>query len=139
VLVRRDATALTGSITGGSIGLSQAIYTIDAPLDDTTSLKTFTQELRLASNSSGPFQWVVGGFYSHIKRDYAQDLFVKGFSAASGIPSASDVAPTDHLYYSTVPTPRSSTRFRRGDLFGDLTGSTSPPACATPTTRKTVR
>jgi iron complex outermembrane receptor protein len=41
--------------------------------------------------------------YSHIKRDYAQDLFVNGFSAASGIPSKSDVAPTDHLYYSVVP------------------------------------
>jgi iron complex outermembrane receptor protein len=46
---------------------------------------------------------VVGGFYSHIDRDYAQDLFVQGFSAASGIPSASDVAGTDHLYFSTVP------------------------------------
>jgi iron complex outermembrane receptor protein len=118
VLVRRDATALTGSITGGSIGLSQAIYTIDAPLDDTTSLKTFTQELRLASNNSGPFQWVIGGFYSHIKRDYAQDLFVNGFSAASGIPSASTVAPTDHLYYSTVPYTQ-----KQYAIFGEATYS----------------
>jgi iron complex outermembrane receptor protein len=103
VLVLRDATALTASITGGSIGLSPAVYNIDAPLADTTHVKSFTQELRLASNNDGPLQWVVGGFYSHIDRDYAQDLFVQGFSAISGIPSASDVAPTDHLYYSTVP------------------------------------
>jgi iron complex outermembrane receptor protein len=103
VLVLRDATALTGSITGGSIGLSQAIYTIDAPLADTTDVQSFTQEVRLTSTTEGPLQWVAGAFYSHIDRDYAQDLFVRGFSAASGIPSASDVAPTDHLYYSTVP------------------------------------
>jgi len=103
VLVLRDATALTGSITGGSIGLPEAVYTIDAPLADTTDLQTFTQEVRVGSTGDGPLQWVLGGFYSHIDRDYAQDLFVQGFSAATGIPTASDVAPTDHLYYSTVP------------------------------------
>jgi iron complex outermembrane receptor protein len=103
LLVRRDATALTGSITGGSIGLPPAVYTINSPLDDTTKLKTFTQEARVSSTGEGPVQWVLGGFYEHIKRDYAQDLFVQGFSAATGIPTASDVAPTDHLYYSLVP------------------------------------
>jgi len=103
VLVRRDATALTGSITGGSIGLPPAVYTISSPLDDTTKLKTFTQEARLSSTGSGPFQWVAGGFYEHIKRDYAQDLTVPGFTAMTGIPTKSDVAPTDHLYYSLVP------------------------------------
>jgi iron complex outermembrane receptor protein len=103
VLVRRDATALTGSITGGSIGLPPAVYTISSPLDDTTSLKTFTQEARVSSTGEGRFQWVAGGFYSHIKRDYAQDLTVPGFTAMTGIPTQSTVAPTDHLYFSTVP------------------------------------
>jgi iron complex outermembrane receptor protein len=103
VLVLRDAGALTSSITGGSIGLPPAVYTINSPLADTTKIKSFTQEVRVGSNGEGPLQWVIGGFYSHIDRDYAQDLFVNGFSAASGIPSASDVAPTDHLYFSTVP------------------------------------
>jgi len=104
LLVRRDATALTGSITANIAGgQPESVYTIDAPLDDTTDLKTFTQEARINSAGDGPFQWVFGGFYQHIKRDYAQDLFVDGFSAATGIPTASDVAPTDHLYYSTVP------------------------------------
>ena len=36
VLVVRDATALTASITGGSIGLPENVYTLDAPLDDAT-------------------------------------------------------------------------------------------------------
>lgn len=103
VLVLRDAGALTSSITGGSIGLPPAVYTLDSPLADTTDAKTFTQEARIASTGEGPLQWVLGAFYSHIDRDYAQDLFVQGFSAISGIPSASDVAPTDHLYFSTVP------------------------------------
>jgi iron complex outermembrane recepter protein len=103
VLVLRDATALTASITGGSIGLPPAVYNIDSPLADTTDLQTFTQELRFTSTGEGPLQWVAGAFYSHIDRDYAQDLFVNGFSRLSGIPSASDVAPTDHLYFSTVP------------------------------------
>ena len=103
VLVRRDATALTGSITGGSIGLSPAVYTISSPLDDTTDVKSYTQEARLSSTGEGPLQWVGGVFYSHIKRDYAQDLTVPGFSAMTGIPTKSDVAPTDHLYFSIVP------------------------------------
>ena len=39
VLVVRDATALTASITGGSIGLPPSIYTLDAPLNDATTAK----------------------------------------------------------------------------------------------------
>src|SRR5262249_7157597 len=34
VLVVRDATALTASITGGSIGLPENVYTLNAPLYD---------------------------------------------------------------------------------------------------------
>ena len=32
--VIRDATALTASITGGTIGLPESVYTLDSPLDD---------------------------------------------------------------------------------------------------------
>ena len=52
VLVVRDATALTASITGGTIGLSPAAYLLDAPLFDATTAKTWTQELRF-SRSQG--------------------------------------------------------------------------------------
>src|SRR6266487_4476885 len=78
ILVVRDATALTGSITGGTIGLPENIYTIDAPLDDSTNSKVWTQELRL-SGGRDRVKWLVGGFYSKNKRHYAQDLFVGGF------------------------------------------------------------
>jgi iron complex outermembrane receptor protein len=54
ILVVRDATALTASITGGSIGLDEEVYTLDAPLDDGTDVKGWTQELRL-SGENGAF------------------------------------------------------------------------------------
>ncbi len=103
VLVIRDATALTGSITGGSIGLPEPVYTLNAPLNDATKVKSFTQEIRLANNDDGPFAWVIGGFYSDVKRDYSQILDVRGFEALTGIPTAGPAAPRDALYYSVVP------------------------------------
>ena len=41
----------------------------------------FTQELRLASDYDGRFQWVLGGFYSDIQRDYGQTLPTPGYDA----------------------------------------------------------
>lgn len=103
VTVVRDATALTGSITGGSIGLPEDVYTLDAPLIDITDVKSFTQEVRLASTGEGPISWVIGAFYSDIQRDYSQALPVIGFEDLTGIPTAGPAAPKDTLYYSTVP------------------------------------
>ncbi len=108
VLVYRDATQLTGSITGQpgvftAGGLPEAVYTLNAPLADTTKLETLTQELRLGSNGDNRLDWVVGVFYSDVDRDYAQDLNVAGFTALTGIATAGVRAPTDHLYFSTVP------------------------------------
>ncbi|HYG26428.1 MAG TPA: TonB-dependent receptor, partial [Caulobacteraceae bacterium] len=118
VLVYRDATSLTGSITGGSLGLPEAVYTLDAPLIDITDVQSITQEVRLASTGEGPLQWVVGGFYSDIDRDYSQDLPVIGFTALTGIPTAGPRAPVDSLYYSTVPY-----RQKQFALFGEGTYS----------------
>jgi iron complex outermembrane receptor protein len=103
ILVLRDATALTGSITGGSIGLSPAITRLNAPLFDDTKVTSTTQELRLASNDGGRFDWVLGAFYADVDRKYGQTLLVNGFSAASGIPTAGPLAPTDGLYFSRIP------------------------------------
>ena len=47
----------------------------------------FTQELRL-SGAKNRFQWVLGGFYSHTRRDYGQTLITAGFQDATGIPTA---------------------------------------------------
>ena len=48
VLVVRDAGALTASITGGTIALPEPVYSIDAPLDDKTDAKVWTEEIRLS-------------------------------------------------------------------------------------------
>jgi iron complex outermembrane receptor protein len=102
VLVVRDATALTASITGGSIGLPESVYTLDAPLDDATIAKVWTQELRL-SGGKDHFQWVAGGFYSSTRRDYGQSLLVSGFEEATGIPTQGSFgAPKNVLFFSDL-------------------------------------
>ena len=101
ILVVRDAGALTSSITGGSIGLPESVYTLDSPLDDATKAKVWTQELRL-SGGQDRFRWVAGGFYADTKRDYGQDLLVAGFQAATGIPTQGLAAPVDTLFYSRL-------------------------------------
>jgi iron complex outermembrane receptor protein len=101
VLVVRDATALTASITGGSIGLPENVYTLDAPLYDATTAKVWTEELRL-SGGKDRFRWVAGGFYSHTTRDYGQNLPVIGFEELSGIPTQGLRAPKDTLFFSDL-------------------------------------
>ena len=99
--VVRDAGALTSSITGGTIGLPENVYTLDAPLDDVTKAHGWTEELRL-SGGKDRFVWVGGGFYSDATKKYGQDLDVAGFTAVSGVPSQGLRAPTDHLFFSDL-------------------------------------
>jgi outer membrane receptor protein involved in Fe transport len=86
ILVSRDASALTGSVYVSFSGADPAIApgaNLASNLRDTTDLKSWTQELRLASTGSGPFQWVFGGFYSKVNRDYSQRLPTPGADAYS--------------------------------------------------------
>ena len=101
VLVVRDAGALTSSITGGTIGLPQSAYTLNAPLNDATTAKTGTEELRF-SRAKGKFPWVAGTFFSHQIRDYGQDLPVKGFEDLTGISTRGLRAPKDSLFFSDL-------------------------------------
>ncbi|HUQ14390.1 MAG TPA: TonB-dependent receptor [Novosphingobium sp.] len=78
ILVSRDASALTGSVSV-DLGFPTAGVLLPSNLRDTTDLETWTQELRLASNGDGPFQWVLGGFYSDIDRFYRQRLPTPGY------------------------------------------------------------
>ncbi|HUF14056.1 MAG TPA: TonB-dependent receptor [Longimicrobiales bacterium] len=94
ILVVRDAGALTGSITGGApLPLPEAIYRLDAPLDDSTQTRVVTQEFRLSGGLDfalfglptvdDRLQWVAGAFYSDSKREYSQTLLVEGFDEAA--------------------------------------------------------
>ena len=80
ILVSRDASALTHSVSA-DLGLAPGVLALPSNLRDTTDLKTWTQELRLGSTGSGPFQWLIGGFYSDVERVYHQRLPTPGYAA----------------------------------------------------------
>ena len=82
ILVSRDASALTGSVSV-DLGFPNAAVLLPSNLVDTTDLQTFTQEVRLAWSESGPFQWVIGAFYSDTDRFYRQRLPTPGYDAAT--------------------------------------------------------
>ena len=102
ILVSRDASALTGSITVDPVGLGAPAANLVSNLVDTTKLDQFTQELRLASTGAGPFQWVFGGFYSHVDREYHQRLPTPGYDAAVAADSGNFVIP-DNPYHADLP------------------------------------
>jgi iron complex outermembrane recepter protein len=84
ILVSRDASALTGSVSV-DLGFPAAGVLVPSNLRDTTYVKSFTQELRLSSSGDGPFQWVFGGFYSNTDRNYAQRLPTPGYDAFTDV------------------------------------------------------
>jgi iron complex outermembrane recepter protein len=117
LLVIRDATALTASITGGSLGLPPAAYTLDAPLNDATTANVWTQEVRVAGGRDD-IPWVAGAFFSHTDRHYAQNLPVTGFEDISGVPTRGLRAPKDTLFFSDL-----QYKFNQFALFGEVTFS----------------
>ena len=80
ILVSRDASALTGSVSS-DLGFPDAGILLPSNLVDTTGVKQFTQEIRLNSTGTGPFQWLIGGYYANVKRDYTQRLPTPGYDA----------------------------------------------------------
>ena len=115
VEVVRDATALAASVAGGTIGLGQEAYTLDAPLIDTTGARAVTEELRL-SGAAGRVDWVGGLFYSNAERRYGQSLPIAGFEAASGIATQGEHAARDELFWSDL-----LYDFDQLALFGEVT------------------
>ncbi|BBB13221.1 TonB-dependent receptor [Sphingopyxis sp. FD7] len=109
ILVSRDASALTGSVSV-DLGFPDAGVLLPSNLLDTTDLETWTQEVRVASDNDGPFQWLVGGFYSKIDRVYAQRLPTPGYDAFTdatlGAGTSAAVAngfPADSPYNADLP------------------------------------
>jgi iron complex outermembrane receptor protein len=117
ILVVRDAGALTSSITGGSLGLPEKVYTLNAPLDDATKTHVVTQELRLAGGAN-KLRWLLGGFFSKVIRDYGQNLLVSGFEASTNIPTKGLRAPTDVLFFSDL-----GYNLKQSAVFGEATYS----------------
>ncbi|MEX0342457.1 MAG: TonB-dependent receptor [Erythrobacter sp.] len=82
ILVSRDASALTGSVSV-DLGYPDSGVLLPSNLRDTTDVSAITQEIRFASNNSGPLQWVLGGFYSDTNRFYRQRLPTPGYAAVT--------------------------------------------------------
>lgn len=80
IALNRDASTLSGSVSV-DLGFPDAAVTLPSTLVDTTDLQQFTQEMRLSSNGDGPFQWLVGAFYSQVDRRYSQRLPTPGYDA----------------------------------------------------------
>ncbi len=78
ILVSRDASALTGSVSV-DLGFPTAGVLLPSNLRDTTDLETWTGEARIASDNDSPLQWLVGAFYSKVDRVYAQRLPTPGY------------------------------------------------------------
>jgi len=68
------------SITAYRDQVNQTTLDVDftgADISNLTSanhIKTFTQEFRLASEGTGPFSWLIGGFYQDEKLDTGRDI-----------------------------------------------------------------
>jgi iron complex outermembrane receptor protein len=119
VVVLRDASQLTGSVTV-DLGGTAAQARLDSPLYDRTKLQVFSQELRVASTGDNVVDWLVGGFYQHVKRRYGQDLPTPGydaFLASVGIPPNSVFfAPADTPFWSDL-----HYKLKQYGLFGEAT------------------
>jgi iron complex outermembrane receptor protein len=104
------------------MGFPSAGVLLPSRLNDTTDLKSFTQELRLNSNGKGPLQWLVGAFYANTDRNYHQRLPTPGYDAFTnarfGAGTAAAVAngfPADSPYNSDLPY-----KLKQTALFGEV-------------------
>ena len=94
ILVSRDASALTGSVSVDPnipLRLSDDDALRPSNLRDTTDLEQVTHELRFSSSDDSALQWLAGIFYSDVERDYSQRLPTPGYDAF--VPSADDNFP----------------------------------------------
>lgn len=110
ILVDRDASALGGSVWV-DLGFPDAAVLIPEALKDRTELGTWTQETRLASDyADSRIQWLIGGFWSQIDRDYSQrlpspgiDVFIDSVLGAGTAAAVANGFPADSPFNSDLP------------------------------------
>lgn len=94
----------------------EAFPTFSAYTHEVQEDRTFTQELRLVSTSSGPLSWIVGAFYNHLESDGASSEFTPHYDEyllTFGFPG---VPRPDALEYYSV----SLTKQREEAVYGEL-------------------
>ena len=118
ILVSRDSSALTGSVAL-DIGYPDEAVLLPSNLLDGTSLKQFTQELRLHIATTSNHEWIAGLFYGDTQRDYDQSLPTPGHDAftdqtlgAGTVAATKNGFPTpDSPFNSTLPYEITQTAF----------------------------
>lgn len=80
ILVSRDASALTGSVSV-DLGYPDEAVLLPSNLQDRTEVEQDTFELRFSSNTDEALQWLFGVFYSDTQREYGQSLPTPGYDA----------------------------------------------------------
>jgi len=135
VLVLRDATQLSGSVTFDVFAdvftpANPAGVRTNSPLNDRTHLNVISQEVRLASNGKRTIDWLVGGFFQHTGKRYGQSLPTPGYDALNAsfsYPLGTDtLAPPDMPFWSDL-----SYRERQYAAFGEGTWHATDQASMT--------
>ena len=116
LLVSRDASALTGSVSVDVPTIAEGEVLRPSNLRDTTDLEQMTHELRLSSNDDRALQWLAGVFYSNVERDYSQRLPTPGYddllyAASDNFPGTEDSPYISDLTYD----------LRQVAIFGEAT------------------
>ena len=139
VLVLRDATQLSGSVTYDVFGdvftpNNPAGVRTNSPLFDRTHLNVFSEEVRLASNGKQSIDWLVGGFFQHIGRRYGQDLPTPGYDALNasfGFPLGPNPSQIGVLRYDDPFFSDLSYRLKQYAAFGEGTWHVTDPFSVT--------
>lgn len=75
------------------LGLA-AVLLFSEPVREDATVRQFSQELRLTSNSKGPIDWIVGAYYKHDKIDKLDRFF--GESITGALPTLSGESHWDN-------------------------------------------
>jgi iron complex outermembrane receptor protein len=76
-----------------------------SPIDMQTGDRAFTEELRLVSKNSGPWDWVTGAYYSERKQQLSQIEPILGFANWSQLPGTGSPAGCTAFNPHTCPYP----------------------------------
>ena len=102
VVTFQDSSVLAGQIDEVLIGIPDSAI-IPAPLENRTVSKVFTQEFRFASNSKGPFRYVLGAYYFDQNKTYGQRVTVAGFTNLFNSVTGAGLDGRASLPITTVP------------------------------------
>ena len=139
VLVLRDATQLSGSVTFDVFGDvstpgNPAGVRTDSQLFDRTHLNVFSEEVRVASNGTQTIDWLAGAFFQHVGRRYGQDLPTPGYDALNasfGFPLGPNPSQIGVLRYDDPFFSDLSYRLKQYAAFGEGTWHVNDPFSVT--------